>query len=90
MPSTQGSMDKGRQFFDRLKTNFERHKGKQTYNANMHAQRGGGKEADWEYNARKKANQEEVDRILDKIRKSGYDSLTAEEKKKLFEQSSND
>jgi len=92
MPSTQGGMDKGRQFFDRLRTNFERHKGKPygNGNSNMHAQRGGNKEADWEYNARKKANQEEVDRILDKIRKSGYDSLTAEEKKKLFEQSNND
>lgn len=35
----------------------------------------------------KRANQEEIDAILDKIRKSGYDSLTKEEKKKLFEQS---
>lgn len=39
---------------------------------------------DWDYNARKKQNQEETDRILDKIRRSGYDSLTAEEKKHLF------
>ncbi len=30
--------------------------------------------------------QEEVDAILDKIRKSGYDSLTADEKRRLFEQ----
>ena len=35
----------------------------------------------------KRANQEEIDAILDKIRKSGYDSLTKEEKKKLFDQS---
>jgi hypothetical protein len=28
----------------------------------------------------------EIDRILDKIKSSGYDSLTAEEKKRLFEQ----
>ncbi|MBQ7423685.1 MAG: rhomboid family intramembrane serine protease [Prevotella sp.] len=41
--------------------------------------------ADWDYNARKKSKQEEVDRILDKIRKSGYDSLTEKEKKTLFE-----
>jgi hypothetical protein len=40
-----------------------------------------------EYNARKKARQDEVDAILDKIRKSGYDSLTKEEKKRLFEAS---
>ncbi len=41
---------------------------------------------DWNYNARKQATQEEVDRILDKIRKSGYDSLTKDEKKTLFDQ----
>lgn len=87
--SAQGGLDKGRQFFERLKTNFDRHRGNQYGKANMHAQRGG-RESDMEYNARKRANQEEVDRILDKIRKSGYDSLTAEEKKKLFEQSDND
>ena len=42
---------------------------------------------DWDYNARKKATQAEIDRILDKIRKSGYDSLTKEEKQTLFDQS---
>ena len=42
---------------------------------------------DMEYNAQKKQRQEEVDKILDKIRKSGYDSLTKEEKKRLFEAS---
>ena len=41
--------------------------------------------ADWDYNARRKAAQEETDRILDKIRRSGYDSLTAAEKKHLFD-----
>lgn len=44
-------------------------------------------QSDWDYNARKRASQEEVDRILDKIRKSGYDSLTKEEKQTLFDQS---
>ena len=42
-------------------------------------------ESDWDYNARKKAEQDEIDRILDKVRRSGYDSLTEEEKRKLFE-----
>ena len=42
---------------------------------------------DWDYNARKRAEQDEIDHILDKIRKSGYDSLTADEKRKLFDQS---
>jgi hypothetical protein len=40
-----------------------------------------------EYNARKRESQEEIDRILDKIRKSGYDSLTKDEKQRLFEAS---
>ena len=39
--------------------------------------------------ALKKQQQEEVDRILDKIRKSGYDSLTKDEKQKLFDSSKN-
>ncbi len=46
-------------------------------------------ESDWDYNARKKKEQEEIDRILDKIRKSGYDSLTDKEKKRLFENGKN-
>ena len=44
---------------------------------------------DMDYNARKKQEQEEIDAILDKIRKSGYDSLTKEEKRRLFEASQN-
>ena len=44
-------------------------------------------EADMEYNARKRQNQEVIDAILDKIRKSGYDSLTKEEKRRLFDAS---
>jgi ABC-type amino acid transport substrate-binding protein len=45
------------------------------------------RESDEEYNVRQRKNQEEIDAILDKIRKSGYDSLTKEEKQKLFDQS---
>ena len=46
-----------------------------------------GKNVDYEYNRRKKQESEEIDAILDKIKKSGYDNLTEEEKKRLFEQS---
>ena len=53
----------------------------------MHATKGGAKESDWKYNEQKKKNQEEIDRILDKIRRSGYDSLTKDEKKTLFNSS---
>lgn len=39
---------------------------------------------DLEYNKQKLQEQKEVDRILDKISKGGYDSLTAKEKELLF------
>ncbi len=42
---------------------------------------------DYDYNAQKKANQVKIDAILDKISKSGYDSLTTEEKAILFDAS---
>lgn len=41
--------------------------------------------SDQEFNTQKKAKQEQIDRILDKISKSGYDSLTKEEKALLFQ-----
>ena len=47
---------------------------------------------DHEYNARRNAQQkyskeqqERIDRILDKVRRSGYDSLTEDEKRELFQ-----
>lgn len=43
--------------------------------------------ADYDYNARRKAQSDEVDRILEKLKKSGYGSLSDEEKRKLFEAS---
>lgn len=42
---------------------------------------------DYEYNERKNEKQQEIDRILEKIKKSGYESLTNEEKRKLFDAS---
>ena len=39
---------------------------------------------DRDYNYEKAKHQQEVDRILDKIAKSGYESLTKQEKDKLF------
>ena len=56
-------------------------------NADTPADKGPSINADWDYNARKKATEEETDRILDKIRRSGYDSLTKDEKQTLFDQS---
>ncbi|MCL2074446.1 MAG: rhomboid family intramembrane serine protease [Marinilabiliaceae bacterium] len=42
---------------------------------------------DMEYNTIKKERQNEIDRILDKIKESGYESLTKEEKNSLFKAS---
>jgi hypothetical protein len=42
---------------------------------------------DLEYNQTKAQKQKEVDRILDKIARSGYDSLTKKEKETLFKMS---
>ena len=42
---------------------------------------------DEEYNMEENVRQEEIDHILDKISKSGYDSLTKKEKDFLFRQS---
>jgi len=44
------------------------------------------KMTDAEFNANKVKKITEIDRILDKIKTSGYESLSAEEKKRLFEQ----
>ena len=51
---------------------------------------GGGttsREKDYDYNAHKKAQSDEIYRMLEKLKKSGYDSLTTEEKKSLFDAS---
>ncbi len=45
------------------------------------------RETDWEYNKRKKTEQEEIDAILDKLKQTGYSGLSSEEKKKLFDAS---
>lgn len=84
----------GSGIFSKMKQNFEQRK-QQQRDIKMTVHKGGGsddtrKETDEEYNARKKAEQDIINSILDKIRKSGYDSLTAEEKKRLFELSHKD
>ena len=53
-------------------------------------QGGGGRNAgrrqqDYDYNAQRKRNEEEIDRILEKVRKYGYGCLTEEEKRRLFD-----
>ena len=89
-------MNRGHQFFDRMKNSWEQRGGRDSRNAsngnsgswtNASQSNNANNRSDWDYNAQKKQQQEEVDRILDKIRKSGYDSLTKDEKQKLFDSS---
>jgi len=76
----------GMEFFENMKRRYDQRQ-QQNHMKAEHTHFDPRRETDEEYNARKRQNQEEIDAILDKIRKSGYDSLTKEEKQKLFEQS---
>jgi membrane associated rhomboid family serine protease len=68
-------------FWSRIKQFFGPKKPKMTVT------RGG--KTDYDFNAEKKAKQDKTDAILDKISKSGYESLTKAEKDFLFNQSKN-
>ncbi len=54
---------------------------------NMHVQYNDNYTKDYEYNSRKRAHADEIDRILDKVRTGGYQSLTESEKQTLFDES---
>ena len=69
---------RGQEFFDNMKRRFDERQHARHQEKPRHTE---------ERPKAKRKNQEEIDAILDKIRKSGYDSLTKEEKKKLFDQS---
>jgi membrane associated rhomboid family serine protease len=66
-------------FFDRIKKIITSGKSTKSGKAKI--------KTDEEYNLEKKRRQEKTDAILDKISKSGYESLTKEEKDFLFNQS---
>ena len=83
--SSRFGRSRGQEFFDNMKRRYEARQQHQQMKSEHTADPR--QETDEEYNVRQRKNQEEVDAILDKIRKSGYDSLTKEEKKKLFDQS---
>jgi membrane associated rhomboid family serine protease len=57
--------------------------------SHLKSERGGTFKSDYDYNQEKKNRQEKIDAILDKISKSGYESLTKAEKEMLFNQSKN-
>jgi membrane associated rhomboid family serine protease len=86
-PYVDYGLQGGRDIFSNMKNRWEQRKeGYRGWNHKKQNEEWHSSNPDWDYNARKKATQDEVDRILDKIRKSGYDSLTSEEKKTLFDQ----
>ena len=77
-----GHYDRGQgsgmsQWFGKLKKRMQRPK--------MHVTRGGKFGQDMDYREAERKDEEEMDRILDKIRKSGYQALSDEEKRKLFD-----
>ena len=74
---------RGQEFFDNLKNRFD----ERQRSSNRRRWVDEPEESQEPPKKPKRQNQEEIDAILDKIRKSGYDSLTKEEKKKLFDQS---
>jgi hypothetical protein len=61
-----------------MKVTYQRSKSEKTNKA---------PDVDQEYRDKKKAEMDRLDTILDKIKQSGYDSLTAQEKQQLFESS---
>jgi membrane associated rhomboid family serine protease len=68
-------------FFDRMKKSVNSNKSQRSSKSKF--------KTDEQYNLEKKIRQEKTDAILDKISKSGYESLTKEEKDFLFNQSKN-
>ena len=80
----------GQHFFERMRKNWEqRRKGREEHPFTRHDTDYNGRkrqDSDYDFNVRKRQEQDEIDRLLDKIRKSGYDSLTKEEKQRLFDQ----
>lgn len=53
----------------------------------MHIRMGGRHADEMDYNRREKERSAEIDRILEKVKKHGYGSLSEEEKRKLFDAS---
>lgn len=81
--SSYSSYDKGdgTSFVDKMKSVFKK-KPKMTVVKNA-----GERQTDYEYNERKRAHNEQIDRILDKVRNGGFESLSEEEKRTLFDAS---
>lgn len=86
-PDIRYSRRSGQQFFDSMRASWERRTGRKDRGGVFTNCANTRRESDWDYNARRKAEQERMDEILDKIRRNGYESLTREEKQQLFDAS---
>lgn len=86
-PDIRYSRRNGQQFFDSMRASWERRTGRKDRGGVFTNSANTRHESDWDYNARRKAEQERMDEILDKIRRNGYESLTREEKQQLFDAS---
>ncbi|MBO4906828.1 MAG: rhomboid family intramembrane serine protease [Bacteroidaceae bacterium] len=78
--------DRGPSLWQRIKSFLSRRKRDKMKIHLNHDKHG----SDMEWNAKKQKQQEEVDRILDKVKKHGYGSLSESEKKILFDASNSD
>lgn len=67
--------------------NFKRHKGFNRKSGRSETPYTGRPLSDDEYNTRRRENQAKIDKILEKIARSGYGSLSSEEKALLFQSS---
>jgi len=89
-PGAHYNRSQGQQFFNNMKRKWD-NRGRQQDLGSTNTRANGNvynsHQSDWDYNRREREDQKEVDQILDKIRKSGYDSLSADEKRKLFDSS---
>lgn len=84
-PRWGGGAPKGPTFGERLRSMFGRRPVTTAGNAHRAPYRETPhQETDREYNERKAAEEARMDEILDKVSRSGYDSLTTEEKRELF------
>lgn len=86
-PDIRYSRRSGQQFFDSMRASWERRTGRKDRGGVFTNSANTRHESDWDYNARRKAEQKRMDEILDKIRRNGYESLTREEKQQLFDAS---
>ena len=66
--------------WERITSRLRNRRTEQTGNAHHTATR----QNDYDYNIRRRQEEQRMDELLDKIRQSGYDSLTQEEKQELF------